>query len=61
MTSGGGADAQLETDINTWAAILANKMTMAEASEAGSVQMDGDQKGIETLLGCFDHKGLGFA
>lgn len=58
LTDGKGAAGELQTDLETWASILASKMTTAGATEADLVQITGDPQAVETLLGCFDHASL---
>ena len=57
-TNGEGADLGIELDRQTWASILANKLTLEDALAAGSVQIHGDVARVRTVLGCFDLESL---
>lgn len=55
-TNGHGAELTIELDFDTWASMLATKLSFDDAVGAGSVRLDGDPARIRTVLGCFDHK-----
>lgn len=61
VTHGEGATDELRMDIETWASILGNKMTMADARDANAVEMSGDPEAIKQFLACFDHPSLGLS
>lgn len=53
-TDGAGAEHSLHLDIETWAAILGNKLTLNEAIEQDRVALEGDAASILQVLSCFD-------
>lgn len=58
VTDGEGAVGEVRTDLKTWAWILANKRTVAEATVADSLQITGNRDEVKALLGSFDHESL---
>lgn len=57
-TDGGGADLVITIDHQTWAEILAAKLTLTEAEAAGRLTLTGDRAEIIGLLAAFDHPTL---
>jgi alkyl sulfatase BDS1-like metallo-beta-lactamase superfamily hydrolase len=57
-TSGDAADLAIELDLDTWASILAKKLTLNDAIADGSVRVSGDIGRVRGILGCFDIESL---
>ena len=57
-TDGAGAGLAITIDHQTWAEILAAKLTLSEAEAAGRVTLSGDRAEIIGLLAAFDHPTL---
>lgn len=57
-TDGMLADTQVTLSHNTWAQILGRKLTLADAIEAGSVDVHGQRERVEAFFACFDHPSL---
>ncbi|MCP3911023.1 MAG: MBL fold metallo-hydrolase [Actinomycetia bacterium] len=58
-TDGSGAELAIGLDLETWAEILAGKLTLTEAVASGAVRLSGDEERVLRLLGSFDHPTLG--
>ncbi len=54
-TDGGGAELAVSLNIETWASLLASKVTFDEALAAGDVRITGDPARVRAALACFDH------
>ncbi|MEM9652059.1 MAG: alkyl sulfatase dimerization domain-containing protein [Actinomycetota bacterium] len=57
-TDGRDAELAMALSLETWARIAANKLTVAEAIEAGLLTTTGDPARISAVLDSFDHAGL---
>ncbi len=53
-TDGDGADLSVTTSLDTWASILATKLSLDDALTAGSAQLGGDVTQLRSTLACFD-------
>jgi DNA-binding HxlR family transcriptional regulator len=51
--AGGAADAIVETDADTLSAVLWKGRTLADASRAGDLRVDGDRRAVRRFLGLF--------
>ncbi len=54
-TDGTAAELAIALTIDTWASLLANKVTFDEAAAAGDVSTIGDPARVRAVLACFDH------
>lgn len=53
-TDGAGADNSIRLDIDTWAQVLANKLSLDDAVTSRAVVLSGDGARIRTAIACFD-------
>ena len=57
-TDGQNAELKLHLELQTWAQIVAGKMTFGDALSAGAVTVTGDLQRVRKVLACFEHSSL---
>jgi len=58
-TDGTGAGVEIALTHATWAQMLGGKQTLADAIEAGLVEVNGERERVEAFFECFDHPSFG--
>ena len=53
-TDGADADLEMRLDLETWAALLTNRVSLADAIDHGSVHLTGNADRIRQVMHCFD-------
>ncbi len=57
-TTGSDADAGIEIDQDTFAAVMGRRRSLADALSTGDARIIGDPARVRRMLSCFDHDGL---
>lgn len=53
-TDGSDAELEIELELETWASLLTNRITLGDAIEQGDVRLTGDAHRIRHIMQCFD-------
>jgi alkyl sulfatase BDS1-like metallo-beta-lactamase superfamily hydrolase len=53
-TDGSDAELEIELELETWASLLTNGITLGDAIEQGDVRLTGDAHRIRHIMQCFD-------